>query len=243
MLPVRGKTLTKHCCAPREDKKCSLKFSETFFVSAANVARVAERVNIWETWSRQQCCRHNVSSFCWPLRPWPNGTPNSSQVEPSYKIRTCIRGLPNGTARSSQLARYRAIVWIRPRSHITITKQLGESWLELAEVAKRWNTWLELGENLNLIKFKPTRSNSCQLKPSGWPNDTQLHRSCELGSSWLELGVPFGQGLRLSFANVSVNSFLRKILWFLVPTWQYLRYGWCSVVTPMCHCPLRRSFG
>ena len=39
-------------------------------------------------------------------------------------------------------------------------------------------------------------SNSSQLDPSGWPNDTQLHRSCELGSSWLELGVPFGQGLR-----------------------------------------------
>ena len=32
------------------------------------VARVAKRVNIWETWSRQQCCRHNVSSFC----PGPN---------------------------------------------------------------------------------------------------------------------------------------------------------------------------
>ena len=30
-----------------------------------------------------------------------------------------------------------------------------------------------------------------------WPNDSQLHQSCELGSSWLELGVPFGQGLRI----------------------------------------------
>ena len=36
------------------------------------------------------------------------------------------------------------------------------------------------------------QANSIQLKPSGWPNDTQLHRSCELGSSWLELGEPFG---------------------------------------------------
>ena len=39
------------------------------------------------------------------------------------------------------------------------------------------------------------QANSIQLKPSGWPNDTQLHRSCELGSSWLVLGGPFGQGL------------------------------------------------
>ena len=43
------------------------------------------------------------------------------------------------------------------------------TWLELAKVAKRWNTWLELGENLTLIKFKPTRANSSQLKPSEWP--------------------------------------------------------------------------
>ena len=38
--------------------------------------------------------------------------------------------------------------------------------------------------------------NSSQLKPSGWPNDTQPHQSCELGSGWPELGGPFGQGRR-----------------------------------------------
>ena len=38
------------------------------------------------------------------------------------------------------------------------------------------------------------QANSSQHKPSGWPNDNQLHRSCELGSSWCELGGPFGQG-------------------------------------------------
>ena len=65
---------------------------------------------------------------------------------------------------------------------MTIAKQLGESWPKLAELAKRWKTWLELGENLSFIKF------------SGWPNDTQLLRSCELGSSWLEMGGPFDQG-------------------------------------------------
>ena len=40
---------------------------------------------------------------------WPNGTPNSSQLEPSYKIKTCIGGWPNGTAKSSQLARNHSI--------------------------------------------------------------------------------------------------------------------------------------
>ena len=55
MLPARGKT--RHCCAPRGHNKCFWRFSETFcvqdtkFVSDRNVARVAKRVNIWETWS------------------------------------------------------------------------------------------------------------------------------------------------------------------------------------------------
>ena len=71
MFPVRGKTW-QHCCAPRGHKKCFWKFSETFFVSrtqvsTTNVARVAKRVNIWETRPRQQCCCRNVSSFCPPL--------------------------------------------------------------------------------------------------------------------------------------------------------------------------------
>ena len=52
------------------------RFSETFFcvqdtksVPATNVARVAKRVNICrETWPRQNCCRHNASSFFRPLK-------------------------------------------------------------------------------------------------------------------------------------------------------------------------------
>ena len=36
---------------------------DTKFVSVTNVARVAKRVNIWETWSRQQCCSHNLGLF------------------------------------------------------------------------------------------------------------------------------------------------------------------------------------
>ena len=71
MLPVHGKT-RQHCCAPRRHKKFFWRFSETFFVSRTqngfdtNVAHVAKRGHIWETWSHQQCCRHNVSSFCRP---------------------------------------------------------------------------------------------------------------------------------------------------------------------------------
>ena len=61
------------------------------------------------------------------------------------------------------------------------------TWQELAEMAKWWNIWRELGENLSLIKFKPTRSNSSQLKPSGWPNDTNSIKVVNLarvGLSW-----------------------------------------------------------
>ena len=52
-------------------------FRNIFCVQDTNVVRMAKRGHIWETWSRQQCCRHNVSSFCqpltlcnWSLHPW-----------------------------------------------------------------------------------------------------------------------------------------------------------------------------
>ena len=68
-----GKTW-QHCCAPRGHKKCFwsrfrniFSVQDTKFLSPTNVARVLKRVNIRETWSRQQYCRHNVSSFCRPL--------------------------------------------------------------------------------------------------------------------------------------------------------------------------------
>ena len=44
---------------------------DTKFVSDTNVARVAKRIHIWDTWSRQQCFRHNVSLFCRGLKVWP----------------------------------------------------------------------------------------------------------------------------------------------------------------------------
>ena len=62
-LPVRGKAW-QHCCA-----RCGIfGVQDTKFVFATNVARVAKRVNIWQTWSRQQCCRHIVSSFWRSIR-------------------------------------------------------------------------------------------------------------------------------------------------------------------------------
>ena len=45
------------------------------------------------------------------FKPWPNGTPNSSQLEPSYKIKTCIGWWTNDTTTASQLARKCSIVW------------------------------------------------------------------------------------------------------------------------------------
>ena len=50
------------------------------------------------------------------------------------------------------------------------------------------------------------QANSIQLQPGGWPNDTQLHRGCELGSSWLELGGPFDQGLRIFVRSIAGSS-------------------------------------
>ena len=47
------------------------------------------------------------------------------------------------------------------------------------------------------FEFEQIQPNSSQLKPSELPNDAQLHWSCELGSSWIELGGPFGQGFSL----------------------------------------------
>ena len=55
------------------------------------------------------------------------------------------------------------------------------TWLELANVAKRWKTWLG-----RKFEVDQNQADSIQLEPSGWRNDTQLHPSWKLGSSWLE---------------------------------------------------------
>ena len=98
----------------------------------------------------------------------------------------------NDTAKASQLARNHSIGSIRHRSHITTTKQLGESWLELAGVLNK----KKLGSSRK-FELDQIQANSSHLKPS----DTQLHRSRELGSSWLELARALASRLSDTFVN------------------------------------------
>ena len=121
---------------------------------------------------------HDVAPFDQGFMPWSNGTPNStSQLEPSYKIKTCFGGWPRYRQVEPACKKPFNCLNTTTYSHIKITEQLGESWLELAEVAKRWKTWLELGANLSLVKFKPTQA-KWVAKP--YPTPSTLW-------TWLEL--------------------------------------------------------
>ena len=67
-------------------------------------------------------------------------------------------------------------------------------------------TWLaRVGRAFELVQI---RANSIQLEPSGWPNDTQRGPSSKLGSSWLELGEPFGQGFDVFLALFDNTKFI-----------------------------------
>ena len=66
---------------------------------------------LWSSWLRIRCGKRSTpwtsrmrvvsclfgSEFTWYarniLKPWPNGTPNSSKLEPSYKIKSCINSI------------------------------------------------------------------------------------------------------------------------------------------------------
>ena len=123
-----------------------------------------------------------------PTRPTPA----------EYKIKTCIGGWPNDTAKSSQLARNHQenmlswndlVVQMRSRSHNN-NKQLGGSWLTWPNGGKLGSSWAKIWPWSNSTQ-------SIQLEPSGWANDTQLHRSVNCSSVLelaSELGRPFGQG-------------------------------------------------
>ena len=87
----------------------------------------------------------------------------------------------------------------------TITKQLGGSWLELAEVAKQWETWLELGEHLSLIKFKPTRAKWVDKR---FPTLTKLKTLVRVGLSW-EYRLDQGTG-ELTYVQSGSSHLLRK---------------------------------
>ena len=55
------------------------------------------------------------------------------------------------------------------------------TWLELTEEAKLWKNWLELGENLSLIKFKPTPANSSQVGGQTIPNSIRVDNLARVG--------------------------------------------------------------
>ena len=98
-----------------------------------------------------------------------------SQLEPtrSYKIKTCIGGWPNDTAKSSQLARNHSIVWIRPHGHTTMTKQLGESWLRWPNGGKLGSSWAKIWDWSN--------SNQLDRTWAKWVAERYLTRA---NSSW-----------------------------------------------------------
>ena len=142
------------------------------------------------------------------LHWWPNGTPNSSQLESSYNIKTCIGGGPNDTTKSSQLARNRLIVWtIRPCSHITTTKQLGESWLEITEVAAN------RVENLAPVgrKFEFDQSQA-KWVAKRYPTPSKLW-------TWLELawvGRTVWPGLKKALKNWPLEFPIWAVIWMSV---------------------------
>ena len=75
---------------------------------------------------------------------------------------------------------------MRPRSHVPITKELGLSWL-------RWQKLENVARVGRKLELDQIQANSIQREPTQAklvPIDTQLHRSCELGSNWLGLGGP-----------------------------------------------------
>ena len=109
---------------------------------------------------------------------------NSSQVTKSKLASAGGQTIPPSRASSRK-----PIVWIRPRGHTTIKKNL-------AGVGLNWPRWPNGGNlNLSLIKFKPTRASSWSSQVVGqtvYPAPSKSWTWIEV--AW-ELGVPFGQGL------------------------------------------------
>ena len=64
-------SITNVACVWHNFSETSSCVQDTKVVSATNVVHVAKRVNIWETWSRQQCCCHKVpGSLCRTVNPF-----------------------------------------------------------------------------------------------------------------------------------------------------------------------------
>ena len=97
-------------------------------------------------WRRYVYCHGNSVLQC-VTEQWSNGTPNSSQLEPSCKPKTCIGGWPNGTAKSSQLTR-------KPFNCLTTTLQSPNdnktTWRQLAWVGQMVENLALLGQKIEL---------------------------------------------------------------------------------------------
>ena len=146
-------SMIQHCCKFSYPNSSILKQSLEF---PRTQGQRTHSITLYSLTHPPATSRWNVHWFLYHiLSPGQTVLPTQGKLQ----NQTCIGGWPNNTVKLSQLARNHSIAWILPCSHITITKQLGESWLELAEVAKWWKTWLELGEHFSWIKFKPTWSN------------------------------------------------------------------------------------
>ena len=77
------------------------------------------------------------------------------------------------------------IVWLRPHSHLTITKQLGEN------IGSSWpsgeilgSSWAKIWAWSNSSQFDPTRANSSQVGGQTIPNSIEVVNLAHVGLSW-----------------------------------------------------------
>ena len=138
-------------------------------------------ISTWKWWWWWMRAQHSLGNWQCSVKPWLNGTPNSSQVANSKLASAGGQTIPPNRASLQETVQLSEYDRVEP--HIN-TKQLDDSWLELAEVAKRWKTWLEVGENLSLIKLKPTRANSSQVGGRTIPNSIEVVNLARIGLSW-----------------------------------------------------------
>ena len=69
-----------------------------------------------------------------------------SQLKPSYKIKTCIGGWPNGTAKSSQFARkiFNCLTTTAQSPNNNNLARVGLSWLRWSNGGKRGSSWTKI---------------------------------------------------------------------------------------------------
>ena len=118
-----------------------------------------------------------------------------SQLKPSYKIKICIGGWPNDTAKSSQLARkpfncLHTTAYSHKNNKTTSRVQTVEN---MARVGRTFD-WLD-----------PTRANSSQVGGQTIPNSIEVVNLARVGLSWED------RLARAWAANVLVCRFTSRI--------------------------------